>query len=168
MNLKSQKTFLFTLFLLPHLAHAQPDRPYKEPDGLNNWFVELGGAGLFYSINYEKVLYRSDAWGAVGRIGLGYNPADYTLLNKIYLDKNTFMSPFTASFTFGRRKEKLETGGGFTLLSHGLLKREIAYTVIIGFRVVETNKIYFRIAYTPIFLANTYTDWYGVSLGRNF
>ncbi len=155
-------TFIF------NIANAQGEKPYKEPNGLNNWFVELGGTGLFYSLNYEKVLYKKNNLGWTGRVGFAWNPADYRLLNKITLERNTFITPFTTSLLLGSRKEKLEIGLGFSMISKGITEREVIPTAIFGFRVVEMNKIFFRIAYTPVFRKGTYIHWYGVSIGRNF
>jgi hypothetical protein len=149
-------------------VRAQEEKPYKEPTGLNNWYVELGGAAMFYSLNYEKVLHKGEKTGVVGRVGLGYSPSDYTFLNKVYLDANTFMVPFTGSFLYGGGKEKLEIGLGFTLLAKEINNRETVPTAVLGFRAIETNKVCFRISYTPFIRDNKYVSWFGVSLGRNF
>lgn len=147
---------------------SQEIEKYVEPTGLNNWFIELGGSSMFYSLNYEKVLHKGEKTGVVGRVGFGYNPFDYTFLNKVYLDPNTVMAPFTSSFLYGKNKEKLEVGLGFTLLAKGINDREIVPTGVLGFRVIEMNKVFFRISYTPFIRDGKYTDWFGVSLGRNF
>lgn len=163
------KIIICILQFVPFLTMGQAvEKPYREPQGLNNWYVELAGSGLFYSLNYEKVLTKSTQWGWVGRVGLGYNPADYTLLNKVTLEKNTFMFPFTSSVLYGERKEKLEFGLGFTLLATGINNREVVPTGVFGFRVVETNKVCFRVTYTPMIRDGQYISWFGVSLGKNF
>ncbi|MFA6260747.1 MAG: hypothetical protein WC760_04720 [Bacteroidia bacterium] len=164
------KVIILLLVCLPVHGMAQ-ERPYQEPTGLNNWYVEAAGAGYLYSLNYEKILYRSTKWGWVGRVGIGYTPMDIAMLNILFLDAKTFMIPFTTSMLYGsrERKEKLEFGGGFTLLAKGIDDRETAYTGVIGFRVIETNKVCFRASYTPIITANgTWFNWFGVSLGMNF
>ena len=160
--------WLLLLFFLVTTVHAQEDKPYVEPTGLNNWYIELGGASMFYSFNYEKILFKSEYTRLVGRVGLGYNPFDYTFLNKVHLDRNTVMAPFTSSFLFGHGKEKFEVGAGFTLLAKNINDREIVPTGVLGFRVIETNKVCFRITYTPFIRDGKYVDWWGVSLGRNF
>lgn len=159
-------TAFFSLLFLH--VHAQEEKPYREPTGLNNWYIELGGNSIFYSANYEKVLIKSNKWGWVGRVGLGYNPGDYTALNKVTLDGGTFMTPFHSSVLYGPNKEKIELGVGFTLLAQGVDNREVVPTAVIGFRVVETNKVCFRINYAPFIRGGVYYDWFGVSLGRNF
>lgn len=164
------KVIISALILIPSHLFAQ-EKPYREPTGLNNWYVEIGGAGYFYSLNYEKILYRSEHWGWTGRVGIGYNPSDIEVLQTLYLDGKTFMIPFTTAALYGssERKEKLEFGGGFTLLAKGANEREVAYTAVLGFRVIETNRVCFRACYTPIITPQgEFINWAGVSLGMNF
>jgi hypothetical protein len=149
-------------------TQAQEEKPYKEPTGLNNWYIELGGNSLFYSANYEKVLIKQGRWGWVGRVGLGYNPGQYTVLNKVTLEGNTYMAPFHTSVLYGLYKEKLELGLGFTLVGQGTTSQEVVPTAVFGFRVVETNKLCFRVNYAPFIREGKYYDWFGVSIGRNF
>ncbi len=150
-------------------ASAQ-EKVYREPTGTNNWYVELGGAALLYSLNYEKILYKSTNLGFVGRVGAAYGFADGWFLNTVKLDKGAVYAPFTASMLLGNRerKEKLEVGFGFTLINTGPTSREIIPTAVLGFRVIETNKVCFRISYTPFIRNNEYQGWFGVSFGRNF
>jgi hypothetical protein len=144
--------------------------PYVEPTGTSNWFLELGGAALLWSANYEKYLYRnynrSVTW--TGRIGFGYCPIEYRLLNSVYLDKNSVAMPFTTSIVLGKGKEKLEFGAGYTLATKNFIEREVFPTIIAGFRVIDNNKVLLKIAYTPHFRDEKLVNWMGVSLGRNF
>lgn len=146
------------------------ERPYREPNGLNNWYVEIGGAAFLYSLNYERILYKSTKLGWVGRVGFSYGFSSGKFLNKIDLKENTVLSPFTTSILLGsrERKEKLEIGGGFTLINSGINEQEIVPTAVLGFRVIETNKVCFRISYTPFYRNNKMESWFGVSIGRNF
>jgi hypothetical protein len=165
---KIQNTiYTFLLSLSFFMASAQ-EKPYREPTGLNNWYIEIGGNSLFYSGNYEKVLVKTERWGWVGRVGLGYNPNDYTLLNKIDLKGGTFLAPFHSSVLYGPNKEKIELGIGFTMVGESVTNRDIVPTAVLGFRVVETNKVCFRFNYAPFIRNGVYTDWFGVSIGRNF
>jgi hypothetical protein len=167
--MKTTLLLLSAFIFLPQALCAQDEeRPYIEPIGMNNWYVELGGAALFYSLNYEKVLYKSDGgFGTYGSVGIGYNPFNYRLLNKVYLDRQTMMAPFRFTMAFGK-KEKIEAGGGFTLFAKSVNEREYIYTFLLGLRVVEVNKVYFRIAYTPYVRNGEMINWFGVSIGRNF
>ena len=158
-----------SIFIIPLKIIAQ-EKPYREPDGLNNWYVELGGAAFLYSLNYEKILYKSTSLGWVGRVGVAYSFTDGRLLNKIDMEKGAVLSPFTTSVLLGsrERKEKIELGIGFTLINKSANEREIVPTAAIGFRVIETNKVCFRMSYTPFIRDGKYESWFGVSIGRNF
>jgi hypothetical protein len=166
MNTLNKLLLLFILFSVK-LATAQDERPAT---GTNNWFLEVGGSGLFYSMNYEKYLFknRQENLTLTARVGAGFNPIDYTFLNTLYLDKNTFMVPFTSSLLIGDQKDKLEVGAGFTMLTQNFNEREIVPTLILGLRVIESNRICFRISYVPLFRQEEYLHWLGVSLGMNF
>jgi len=143
---------------------------YVPPAGLNNWYIEIAGSGLFYSINYEKYLYRnrSENLTWVGRIGAAYNPIEYNLLNALYLERNTFMFPFTSTILLGSGKEKLEAGGGFTMLTKNFFNNEVVPNLNIGLRVMESNGVCFKITYVPLFRQNNLVHWIGVSFGKNF
>jgi len=168
--MKLSGAFIFLILIIPFFGQAQ-EREYSEPQGLNNWYLEAAGAGYLYSFNYEKILHRSDNLGWVGRIGLGYNPMYTKLLNKLELDGKTYMMPFTMAVLLGsrERKEKIELGAGFTMLAKSITEREVAFTGVIGFRVIETNSIIFRATYTPIINQHgEFVSWFGISLGKNF
>ncbi|MBC7382153.1 MAG: hypothetical protein H7296_04065 [Bacteroidia bacterium] len=164
---------LFFLLILSLNLQAQEEN-YTPPQGLNNWYVELGGAALLYSVNYEKYLYRNQkenfTW--LGRIGIGFNPIDFPaehkLLNKVELLSNSFMVPFTTTILKGAGKEKLEFGAGFTMITKNFLDREIVPNLVFGLRVMETNRVCFRITYIPLYKNNEIIHWVGVSIGRNF
>ena len=167
-NIKNTFWLLIAILISSKSFSQQESQTDFKDIALNNWYIEMGGAAMFYSMNYEKFLFKSEYTALVGRFGIGFNPIDYNFLNKVYLDKNTFMAPFTSQFLFGRGKEKFEVGVGFTLLAKGINDREIVPTGVIGFRVVDTKNILLRICYTPFIRDNKYIDWWGVSLGRNF
>jgi hypothetical protein len=78
------------------------------------------------------------------------------------------MAPFHTSVLYGPYKEKLELGLGFTLVGQGTTSQEVVPTALFGFRVVETNKVCFRVNYAPFIREGKYYDWFGVSIGRNF
>jgi len=166
-KIKNTIWLLIAIFISTNIQAQEEHTDFKSM-ALNNWYVELGGASMFYSMNYEKFLFKSEYTALVGRVGIGYNPLDYTFLNKVYLDRNTVMAPFSTQFLIGKGKEKFEFGIGFTLLAKSIKEREVVPIGILGFRVVDTNKILLRISYTPFIRDGKYTDWWGVSLGKNF
>jgi len=142
---------------------------YREPTGTNNWYVELGGAAFVYSLNYEKVLYKKNSFGWTGRVGFAVGYKSGYFLNQVWIDGGAVYAPFSSSVLLGsrKRKEKIELGLGFTLVAQNG-SQETVPTAVIGIKVIETNKICFRIGYTPFIRDGDYYNWFGVSIGRNF
>jgi hypothetical protein len=138
--------------------------------GTHNFYLELGGSGIFYSINYEKYLFKNKSenltWTA--RIGGAFNPIDYKFMNSFFLDKQTFMLPFTSSLLIGASKDKLEVGAGFTMLTKNFNDQEIVPELIFGLRVIDVNRVCLRLNYIPLFRSDETIHWIGVSLGKNF
>jgi hypothetical protein len=137
--------------------------------GTHNFYIELGGSGIFYSLNYEKYLFKNKTehltWTA--RIGAAYNPIDYKFLNTFFLEKQTIMLPFTSSILIGSGKDKLELGTGFTMLTKNFNEQEIVPQLLLGLRVIDLNRVCLRLNYVPIFRSGEIIHWIGVSLGKN-
>lgn len=93
------------LFLLLSLqqAHAQKLAVGAEK-GTNNHiiYIELGGAGYYYTVNYERLLFSKQKVGLFARIGFEYIPFGGG-------DKLIHF-PIGANFTYGQRKHRLEAG----------------------------------------------------------
>ena len=160
---------LIILLAFCNTVQAQ-ETDYRAPQGTNNWFIELGGPALFYSLNYEKYLYRSydEQYTWAAHVGLGYNPINCDILNTVYLERNLLMAPFSTSLLKGSGKEKLEIGAGFTLFSKEVNRNEVLPHALIGFRVMESNRVCFRVNYMPFWQNGAVTHWLGISLGQNF
>lgn len=152
----------------PKLAAQAPD--YAAPQGLNNWYFEAGGPAIFYSLNYEKYLFRTydEQYTWTAHVGLGYNPINFDILNTVYLPAGTVMAPFSTTILKGAGKEKLEIGAGFTLFTQDFNDNQIVPHAVIGLRVMESNNICFRMNYVPFLKDNSITHWVGISLGKNF
>lgn len=161
--------FLVLLLFTKQGLLAQDER-YDAPPGLNNAFIEMGGQAVKFSLNYEKYLIRNrrENITITGRVGVGYNHNARFILNKIWLEDQTFLFPFTAQALIGQNKEKLEVGAGFTLVTGPNVTEEVAPSAVLGLRVMETNGICFRITYTPMYYRSNFEQWLGVSLGYNF
>ena len=65
-------------------------------------YLELGGTGYYYTLNYERKLLQRSAFAMFARVGLEYLPVRQA-------DKMIHI-PLGASFTFGQRKHRFETG----------------------------------------------------------
>jgi hypothetical protein len=138
------KFIIFFIFCVTLISKAQiTDEvvPYVEPKGKSNLYLELGGSALLWSANYELKLFQnySRSIQVMGRIGLGYSPSKYRLLNAIDLTENTLLMPFTTSLVLGKRKEKLEIGGGYTLAAQGVAERVAFLTGVLVLMVIVNN-----------------------------
>jgi hypothetical protein len=168
----SKILFLIILFSNSYKCIAQEENyeNYESPAGLNNAFIELGGAAIKFSLNYEKYLWRNryENVTITGRVGAGYQFNDRWILNRIYLEQGSFLFPITFQGLIGSGKNKLELGGGFTMLTSNFAEAELIPSGVLGLRVMESNGVCFRITYTPLIKDTEYINWLGVSLGYNF
>ncbi len=129
----------------------------------NSIFFELGGAGVVYSLNFEKGLISYKNYLFTIRGGIIYFPImeSFVVAFPIILNNQLKIS----------RKISFEAGIGCTLTGFS-----INYLVInSGFKF--GNKFFFKIDFTPIFekdynIKNTYKwhfqPWVGLSVGFNF
>lgn len=170
--MKCTRIFFYKILLLLVLGINFELKAQDETiaQGTHNYYVELGGSGIFYSFNYEKYLFKNKTqnltWTA--RLGAAYNPIDYKFLNSFFLDKQTFMIPFSSSLLIGSAKDKLELGAGFTMLTKNFKEQEIVPHLLLGLRVIDINRICLRLSYVPLFSNGGTYHWIGVSLGKNF
>ncbi len=120
----------------------------------NQLYLELGGNGMIYSINYERSL--SENFTLRG--GFGITPG-------IIFAEGTFIHiPVTASYLIGGKSSKFETGLGATYFAgtdveiFGLPSDDqtlIFLTGIIGYRYISSGGFVFRIAFTPFYNGQT-------------
>jgi len=164
------KIVFLLCFGLNQLTVAAQEDNYRSPDGLNNVFIEIGGAAIKYSVSFEKYLFKNDRenFTLTGRVGYGYQHNARWILNRVYMGDRTSMFPFTAQALLGSDKNKLEVGAGFTMLTSDFANREIVPTGVLGLRVMESNGVCFRITYSPLLKEGEFISWFGVSLGYNF
>ena len=134
----------------------------------NSIYLELGGSGLWYSLNYDHVLKQNEKICTTGRIGLSalVDSSDFG-----------FSVPVSVSALIGKKNNFLELGGGPTLLlspKDGLLGA--AAIGIIGYRhyPLESKRIMLKISANP-FVATyskdrkdvrwTLIPWGGLGIG---
>ena len=169
MKYAAKIVFLLCFGLNQLTVTAQEDN-YRGPDGLNNVFVEIGGAAIKYSISFEKYLIKNDQenFTLTVRVGIGYQHNARWILNKVFMGDRTSIFPFTTQALIGSDKNKLEIGGGFTMLTSDFSEAEIVATGVFGLRAMESNGVCLRITYTPLLKQSELIHWFGVSLGYNF
>jgi hypothetical protein len=65
-------------------------------------YIEFGGTGYYYTVNYERILFSKEAFAIFGRAGLEYVPIKQADM--------TIHFPLGVNMTYGRRKHRLEAG----------------------------------------------------------
>ena len=174
----------------PPRYQAPPAQPRPEPWGEpyeerrarkadNAVFLELGGNGLVYSINYERLFGDTDF---SLRVGLSY--ISLAASNSRTNAKLGIVTvPVLANYYVGGRDHKLQLGGGLTFLSvsgqngdtgnivtvSGLVP---APTLAVGYRYLPARGGFtFFIGFTPFIIpgnAQVLKPWAGMSVGGAF
>jgi len=88
--------------VIPKVA-AQDTINYPVSIARNSVYLELGGNGLWYSVNYDKIFSLKEKVGFSGRIGFSYLQSQDTI---------SIIIPVTASYLFGKKNNFFELGGG--------------------------------------------------------
>jgi hypothetical protein len=156
---------------------AQEKTSSREPsDNASQVYIELGGPGFIYSINYDgRIGFNEDGFGF--RLGVG----------GAYWNGSGHMDiPIQINYLTGADGKYLELGAGFTYApglnlfgnEHNLTYPDLHYadffgTCTLGFRLQPEHKegLTFRAAFTPIFsMSNNpgYFPFVGVSFGIRF
>ena len=139
----------------------------------NSVQVELFGHGLFYSVNYEKILFNGNKFKTAGQIGVSYYPPQSGVL--------TVWVPFLVDEILSFGKYHLEIGGGhvFTLERYPDVVPGIWTYSWTGFFIARAGIRYqkpeghliVRLAFTPFFEYVDAFDFHpsgGLSLGYAF
>lgn len=150
---------IFWLVLCSQKTHSQDTLSLN----YRNLFLELGGNGGLFSINYENKLFR------FGKSRLNWD-AGFSLVpmsGRAIID-----FPFSINFLIGIKKNKAELGTGQTLILDlgGGKGGTIRGTFRLGYRYENKNH-YWRLAYTPFYsyIYNfQYEHWIGISYGHYF
>lgn len=132
----------------------------------NSVYIELGGNGALYSLNYEK---NFDAvWGL--RVGLAAVTSRHHLGLGIPMLVNKYWGNESSA-------HKFETGIGATYFSYGRTSSifshdhsdYIAPTASVGYRYLPITKgMTYKVAFTPLVIGNAFIPWVGFSVGTTF
>jgi hypothetical protein len=167
-------TILFALTINSLLAQG-----YTEITKKNTVFLEVGGNGPLYSINYDRILIKKTNWKLAGRIGFMYFNDNRGLLENSENKQSSI--PIELSFLKGKSNHNLELGLGITPLSKGYLDKagkdytRVATSGRIGYRYQKSNGgLFFKAGFTPItFFKKDFNSvnpkyvypWAGLALG---
>jgi hypothetical protein len=155
---------IFSLSATPVFAQGV-EREGKTTANASQIYVEAGGAGVIYSVNYDGRFAKLE--NGVGlRIGIGgasFEGDGYVVI------------PVQVNYLIGNRGQYLELGGGFTYISLTDIfdsneNSQVMGTATIGFRRQPFGKkgITYRVAFTPFFGSFGLQPWAGASIGFRF
>jgi hypothetical protein len=162
-NLKKM-VFIFALSVLTSFALVNETKA-QSVDANNAIYLELGGNGLIYSLNYD---YRFNTdWSA--RAGVMYLPIEDVTLTIV---------PIIANYLYGNN-HMLEIGAGIAYVGISFETDDDEFFSFSGSGVVGTGTFgyryqkvdggfVFRAGITPIFGAGGFLPWAGLSLGYAF
>jgi len=168
---------LFMLFFgtLPHHSCAQESTPSSD-FARNSIFLELGGNGLLYSLNYDHKFF-DHASARIGGMFLTVAADDPNTLDGRV---SVILVPILANYLVGNGSSRLEIGGGLLLggvNADASVENEAideigggaTLTANLGYRLQPRDGGFlFRIGFTPVFGPGYFLPWAGLSLGATF
>ena len=98
--------FGFIMFLLP-VQSQEANRDAKAPAARNAIYASFGGTGIYYALNYERLLVQQRAICIGARVSVG---TDFSSA----LFGQEFSLPVSAYILYGKKKGRLELGLGLT------------------------------------------------------
>ena len=143
----------------------------------NTIYVELGGNGLWYSVNYERMMQSHLAVrGGISYLSIGASSGTASA------SVSSIGFPLTASYLVGAGSSKLELGGGLLVekfsgsASSGFGEKAQAGvfypmgTFVLGYRYSPMGGGFnFKIAMTPVYHPDLgFFPWGGISFGVGF
>jgi hypothetical protein len=173
--MKKMYALSVSCFLFAQVSSAQ-----TIPVSAKSIYLEAGGAGLSYSINFDSRFNGESGWGWRGGLSYISRPDDIKM----------FSAPLQISYLLGKKTNFLELGAGLTYFylddylyypsapgakgeSEFLLpvktKGDVMATFTFGFRHQPRNGLMYRLAITPV--ANKSGFWpmfAGLSFGYSF
>lgn len=138
----------------------------------NSIQMELFGHGMFYSVNYERILLNGEKFKTTGQAGLAYYPPA--------TDVREFWIPAAINELISFKQHHIEFGLGTVFTNEemrdltnetGIREWSSFLTGRVGYRHQKPNgRFIFRIGFTPLFEleGNDLHPLGGLSLGYNF
>lgn len=134
----------------------------------NNLYLELGGNGLWTSLNYERQLTNEPGLGV--RVGVGF----YTE-NAFYL---TIPVGINYLFRLKDNRSFIDAGLGTTWAGIGKISTDplknarefnfVNFVPSIGYRRESSGNLMWRVSLTPVANKFGLVPWFGISMGKRF
>ncbi len=128
---------------------SQGEKPLQEKLSKKNAvYLELLGQGLFYSVNYDRILLVGNKLALSGRVGLSYYPITS------FFDAHTIAIPIEFNLLVGNGLTYFEFGLGGTYMQ-GLDKPNFSKSFFASLRLgyryqKDEGGLMFRIGFTPL------------------
>jgi hypothetical protein len=155
------------ILLFGIVFHIPPPCLAQYANKPNNYYLEVGGAGGWGSVNYERRFGADSKWGA--RFGVGYYGEQTTKALTIPVSMNYRIALRRDSIAF------LEAGLGATYFgqkgypfSGGNVEREGSFLRLVptfGYRKNERNGLWWRLSAVLILGKETFAPWLGLAIG---
>lgn len=168
-KLATGKPILF-LILLSTLLLASPCHGQKTTWPKNAVFIEVGGNGFIYSLNYSRV------FDNFINVRIGVSAGEIRLGGQSFFEvkAHAIALPLTASILYGQGNNRLEFGLGAVRI-RSLIDITGARVVnnarfiasgLVGFvHQPKERGVLFRASFTPMLIDNRLVPWFGVSVG---
>jgi hypothetical protein len=157
-----------------------PPEATEERTAFNSIYAELGGSGLYYSVNFDRIVH--DLLSV--RVGFMYMSITSTATagsTSASSTATTMAFPILANFIVGSLKHKLEVGAGMDLFyfsneakAFGTSASASGFapwpTGVVGYRLIPGDGGFtFRASFTPTYIPDYGVWWWGgVSFGYAF
>jgi len=168
--MKKIYTILLTLavFCISHKVNAQ--QIIDSGTGrAQNVFVELGGQGLLFTVNYDT-RFSNKRNGIGGRVGIGYLAASGDHLTTIPVGINYLLGKGKNFFEVGLGATYIGAGGNDSSLLFDENTSNVVGTMSFSYRLQPIESGFsFRAGFTPVFNGDFFVPYYaGISLGYTF
>lgn len=158
------------MFLIAIDVSAQGvEREGKTSANASQVYLEAGGSGLIYSVNYDGRFGKLEN-GLGFRVGIGGASSGGTGYVAV---------PLQVNYLVGNKGQYLELGGGVTYVSASVSDifddedasgSTVAGSFVLGFRKQPFGKkgLTWRVAFTPFITGGGFIPWFGASVGFRF
>lgn len=161
-------------FALSVTANSQPlpNRPASSDNPTQSVYIEFGGAGTFYTANYDVIF--DNGWGF--RLGGAYLPEEIyrsQYSKSSYYGTDLLVILLMGEYITGNGPNKFESSLGIMLGESNLKDADIAVpdppglAASFGYRYLPTQagKVTFKAAFTPVIADGRIYPKFGVSIG---
>jgi hypothetical protein len=157
------KHYLVTAFLFFWLIPAFSQSHSSQFTRENSVQLEAGGHGLFYSLNYERILLNSNRIKWTVQSGMAYYPPKFGIIQ--------FWIPITTNVLYSMNKHHIELGVGRTLTLESSVPKEVStdffWVARLGYRYQKPDgRLVFRASFAPIFESGSNRGKFSFSLAQ--